>query len=830
VPSLEITEGFAARGDTLSCDITIPWSDLNAGTISKPRPGQVVKLYVDDELFFAGLISNTTDSFVNPDVMRVRIECFDWTFRLDAHLVVKVKYPEQAAGERIKEILREFADEFTADLSYIETGLTVPEKGYDYVLVSSVFDELAEQTGYSWYVDFEKRIHFFAEEEAVSPLSTDYDNILNIDTNPECGNVEIQVDISNLHNVVIIKDFKQKSDLTYKHRFTADGEQSFFALPMEPWSELAEDMTVRVSTDGGATWTERILEIDPLDGRPETIEGIAGRAYVCLPGDVSVLTDEGFRPIRDIEVGQKVLSHRGRWNLVTGKSKRHYQGALIELGVHGHFETLKLTPEHRVFCVRRERCNSLDPRRREKRDRLFPKPTFELIEEVPAEEIEIGDYLFLPAIPREEAAQHRENAERSELGRLIGYFLAEGFLLKKNGKIEGVRWAFHNEEKSYINDLCAILQRNFSQLSTHIYDCSRSNAVMIDCRDKALVAFLLPFGDTAAEKRLPPEILSYPDKFLIEIFRAYYRGDGLKSFGGGRREDLEFSGKKFIFATVSPSLAEGMRLLLNQLGCAVRLYKERRTVIFPYRTYRDHELILGHVTGQHAKQLFALLGGLKTNRAWRLKRLQTTRAGTFAAVTKKERTDKVLLDVYNLETKPDHSFVTFLGAVKNCVFNWGVRFPTVDLPAAGDLVEVDYRYVIPERVFVYFDPDSIDEMARREGSDGHHEIMISLPDYRVSTIDPIKFYAEMVLMRNAWPILTGSFETFLRGWRSGQFFYLKSNVRDIYDVAHWVKTGRGEKVPVRVWVEQVRKKIVNLDEPEAIVRTSVDFSSRPFRR
>jgi len=37
-------------------------------------------------------------------------------------------------------------------------------------------------------------------------------------------------------------------------------------------------------------------------------------------------------------------------------------------------------------------------------------------------------------------------------------------------------------------------------------------------------------------------------------------------------------------------------------------------------------------------------------------------------------------------------------------------------------------------------------------------------------------------------------------------------------------------VPVRVWVEQVRKKIVNLDEPEAIVRTSVDFSSRPFRR
>jgi len=165
-----------------------------------------------------------------------------------------------------------------------------------------------------------------------------------------------------------------------------------------------------------------------------------------------------------------------------------------------------------------------------------------------------------------------------------------------------------------------------------------------------------------------------------------------------------------------------------------------------------------------------------------------------------------------------------------CVFNWGVRFPTVDLPSAGDLVEVDYRYVIPERVFVYFDPDSIDEMARREGSDGHHEIMISLPDYRVSTLDPIKFYAEMILRRNAWPILTGSLETFLRGWRSGQFFYVQSAVRDIFDVAHWVKTGRGEKVPVRVWVEQVRKKIVSLAGAKAVIRTSVDFSSRPFRR
>jgi len=35
---------------------------------------------------------------------------------------------------------------------------------------------------------------------------------------------------------------------------------------------------------------------------------------------------------------------------------------------------------------------------------------------------------------------------------------------------------------------------------------------------------------------------------------------------------------------------------------------------------------------------------------------------------------------------------------------------------------------------------------------------------------------------------------------------------------------------VRVWVEQVRKKIVNLDKPKAVIKTSVDFSSRPFRR
>jgi len=440
VPSIQIQESAPARGDNLSAKMFIPYSDLAAGAIAKPRPGNIVCLKVDGTKEFEGLVISVSDRFKNPQIMEVDIDCSDYTFLLDRVLVVKKEYPEQLAGDRIKAILQEFAPDFySAGLGEISDGSYVPAEGYDYEAISSILDRLCEATGYSWYVDFDMKVNFFAEQDLISPLDG---NLLDLDTEEKIGGVEVIEDVSNLHNVVIIKDYKQKSSVKYEDTQVADGEKSFFKLPMPPWSWEAADFDVRV--DG----VPKTVAEDPLDGSSESMEGESGYAYVC-------------------------------------------------------------------------------------------------------------------------------------------------------------------------------------------------------------------------------------------------------------------------------------------------------------------------------------------------------------------------------------------------VFNWGVRFPTGEIPPADAVVEFDFYYERPDQIQIFFDHDSIREMSRREGdkSNGEHHVMVSLPDYRVSTADTLEFYGMMVLREQAWPELRGSFTTVqVKGWRSNQHFEITSDVRDIYDIPTWVKSGWADegKKPAEVHVLSVKKRIVQTKGGTKL-ETTVEFSNKKGR-
>jgi len=164
------------------------------------------------------------------------------------------------------------------------------------------------------------------------------------------------------------------------------------------------------------------------------------------------------------------------------------------------------------------------------------------------------------------------------------------------------------------------------------------------------------------------------------------------------------------------------------------------------------------------------------------------------------------------------------------VFNWGVRLPESDMPGAGDEVRVDYYPEIPDRVAVVFDEDSIRECARREGGDGHHEMIVSASDFRVSDESPITRLGELILRQTAWPVTTGSFivrTTNYGEWRPGQTFTLISAKRDIFDVQQWVQSDYQTKSPVRVWVTTVERRFEPTDIGVLEVDT-VSFSSQPW--
>lgn len=74
--------------------------------------------------------------------------------------------------------------------------------------------------------------------------------------------------------------------------------------------------------------------------------------FGCFVKDTNITVD-GFlqKPIQDIEEGEKVLTHNGRFKRVTQTFCRDYQGSLFEVDCGGKLN-LKLTPEHPVLLAK----------------------------------------------------------------------------------------------------------------------------------------------------------------------------------------------------------------------------------------------------------------------------------------------------------------------------------------------------------------------------------------------------------------------------------------------------------------------------------------------
>lgn len=118
-------------------------------------------------------------------------------------------------------------------------------------------------------------------------------------------------------------------------------------------------------------------------------------------------------------------------------------------------------------------------------------------------------------------------------------------------------------------------------------------------------------------------------------------------------------------------------------------------------------------------------------------------------------------------------------------------------PSQGTVVSVTYqpRY---EMVNMYNDPNGMNIMKQRDGTDGVYEW--SVRDKQLSGDDTslVDTRGRIELSKYAYPKYTGTFYSYLQGWRPGQYFLMTSNRR---------MDGMFQNFPF--YVTKVTKKIVN---------------------
>ncbi len=183
---------------------------------------------------FAGKIIQI-NSEVKGKIEYLYIKCKDYTLELDK-IIVTERYTNQTVEQIINDIVSNYLSGITTN--NVNCSINVETIAFNGIPVSQCLQILAEQTGYSWYIDYDKDIHFFAKnsEKAAFNLSDNSNNFV-------WDSLKINQDISQLRNVVIIRGGEKKAGNTRTKTHSGDGSETTFDTEYK----FAEKPTVKVN-------------------------------------------------------------------------------------------------------------------------------------------------------------------------------------------------------------------------------------------------------------------------------------------------------------------------------------------------------------------------------------------------------------------------------------------------------------------------------------------------------------------------------------------------------------------------------------------------------
>jgi predicted ABC-type ATPase len=288
--------------------------------------------------------------------------------------------------------------------------------------------------------------------------------------------------------------------------------------------------------------------------------------YCFVPGTLVNMADGTYKPIEQMQPGDRVLTHNGV-GTVTALGVRHYDGEVVTIkrvgAAHGFTATSNhnvLANSHLVDWKKDRNPNRFDsiknPENWEKTHAgdlsagqwvqgTYPTEVQEFCVDVAslASDISpVGDRAYLSNIT---TAGNREEhiawvntgfsrfAEPSKaLATLLGYYVAEGSVASftTSGTPRVVQWSLHEDERWIINEIQAALDK-LDAGQGNLYRTKSSRGISFQVSNAPLAALLCYLGGrtteaTRSQKVLAGEVMLAPVEFQKELLRTYANGDG----------------------------------------------------------------------------------------------------------------------------------------------------------------------------------------------------------------------------------------------------------------------------------------------------------------
>jgi formate hydrogenlyase subunit 6/NADH:ubiquinone oxidoreductase subunit I len=408
--------------------------------------------------------------------------------------------------------------------------------------------------------------------------------------------------------------------------------------------------------------------------------------HFCVTPDTLVTTNPSVKPIGEISIGDRVLTHSGMYRSVRNIYKRNYSGRLYSIRPLGTPFDLKVTEDHPLL---------VSSRKFTKRGR-FEKGPQKPLWKTP-KDLKRGDYLTIP-IAKEirdieffeqdiEIGQpgtgkrmiRRLRLQASpDLFRLVGYYLAEGYVVRRT-----VGFSFGEHEREYINDTARLLEKFFGSQPKR-QTIHHSTHVML--HSVAAVQFFSTFGHSSYGKRIPNSMMFAPIEKQKELIKGAWRGDGYL-----HQPTRSNKATYFEYVTTSRDLAFQLQQLLLRNGIVAQM---------GYTKHRDRRpAYIVSVRGSFVSAMAMLMDAkFKDSRTKTFSKFEIDRNYMYVPIRIISSVDVTNQPVVNLSVEGDESYVAGNVTAHNCTD----YCPTgaLDYTKDYDLAEYEKELIIwsPERL------------------------------------------------------------------------------------------------------------------------------------
>jgi len=315
-------------------------------------------------------------------------------------------------------------------------------------------------------------------------------------------------------------------------------------------------------------------------------------AIECFGESTLILTKEGYKKIKDVEVGDKVLTHKGRFRKVKDVFSRITNESLLLKAKHLN-EKIHCTKNHPFesfsndwidadsishvshFCKTNDVYN-YDIKRLE----IWDKNKLAKNKEIDQDHIlcacgcntKIKKYdkkgrpvRYLKghqgSIPKNRDIPKAVVVDKSLL-YLFGFYIAEGHIDKKRTRVV---WTFNKNEIDYINDVKSICKKKFN-IDIKTTQTNDSEAINLIANSSILAKFFIKILGTGSKNKKIGAFIFLHKKRLIPLIRGYFYGDGCIRSDFARCE------------TVSRNLAYEIQFCLLKFGIFSSITKAKNKI------------------------------------------------------------------------------------------------------------------------------------------------------------------------------------------------------------------------------------------------------------